>query len=98
MICNECECAPTVVGKVSVTECNRMYLLFRHLNALKDLGLIIPRDDESLYSKYTKDLEDTESSFQNWWDTMAEKYQWPSKEGRSWEINFETCEILLSES
>ena len=26
---------------------------------------------------------------------MADKYQWESEEGGNWEINFETCEILL---
>lgn len=32
---------------------------------------------------------------QNWWDRMSQKYNWESDENGHWEINFETCEIIL---
>jgi CXXX repeat modification system protein len=48
-----------------------------------------------LYDKLVKDLGETSTKFQNWWDRMADKYQWESVEGGNWEINFDTCEIFL---
>ena len=40
-------------------------------------------------------MGETGTKFQNWWDTMSQKYQWESAENGNWEINFETCEIYL---
>ena len=42
-----------------------------------------------------KDLGETGTKFQSWWDRMGAKYQWESIEGGNWEINFDTCEIYL---
>lgn len=40
-------------------------------------------------------MGETGTRFQNWWDRMAEKYQWEMADGGNWEINFDTCEIAL---
>ena len=40
-------------------------------------------------------MGETGTKFQNWWDVMAQKYQWESAKGGNWEINFDTCEIFL---
>ena len=42
-----------------------------------------------------KDLWETGAKFQNWWDRMADKYQWEGVEDGNWEIDFDTCEIML---
>ena len=49
----------------------------------------------SFDEKMVKDLGETSTKFQSWWDRMAQKYQWESAENGNWEINFETCEIYL---
>ena len=84
-----------LVGQVTVEEKNEIQALFERRNGLNELAMILTADNEVLYKKLVKDMGETGTKFQNWWDTMAEKYQWESVEGGNWEINFETCEIYL---
>ena len=83
------------IGKVTPEERNEIQTLFERRNGLNELANILKIDNEELYEKVVKDLGDTGIKFQNWWDRMAEKYQWESAENSSWEINFDTCEIYL---
>ncbi|GHT63035.1 hypothetical protein AGMMS50239_18120 [Bacteroidia bacterium] len=50
--------------------------------------------DDALYEKMIMDMGTTASKFQTWWDKMAEKYQWETRDGGNWEINFDTNEIF----
>ena len=83
------------IGKVTPEERNEIQTLFERRNGLNELANILKIDNEELYEKLVKDLGDTGIKFQNWWDRMAEKYQWKSAENSRWEINFDTCEIYL---
>lgn len=85
-----------LVGQVTVEEKNEIQALFERRNGLNELAMILTAENEALYEKLVKDMGETGAKFQNWWDTMAQKYQWESAEGGNWEINFETCEIYLS--
>ena len=85
----------TIIGQVTPEEMNEIQSLFERRNGLNELAKILTADNETLYEKLVKDLGETSVKFQNWWDRMAAKYQWESVEGGNWEINFETCEILL---
>lgn len=84
-----------LVGQVTVEEKNEIQMLFERRNGLVELGKILTADNAELYEKLVKDMGETGTKFQQWWDTMAQKYQWESAEGGNWEINFETCEIYL---
>lgn len=84
-----------IVGKVTEREKNEILSLFEHRNGLNELAKIITADNEALYEKLVKDMGETGLKFQKWWDDMADKYQWESREEGNWEINFETCEITL---
>ena len=84
-----------VVGQVTVEEKNEIQTLFERRNGLNELAKIVTADNTDLYEKLVKDLGETGTKFQNWWDRMVEKYQWESSINGSWEINFETCEIFL---
>lgn len=84
-----------LVGQVTVEEKNAIQMLFERRNGLVELGKILTADNAELYEKLVKDMGETGTKFQQWWDTMAQKYQWESAEGGNWEINFETCEIYL---
>lgn len=86
------------VGQVTVEEKNEIQSLFERRNGLNELAKILTADNEVLYEKLVKDMGETGAKFQNWWDRMAEKYQWESTEGGNWEINFDTCDIYLVES
>ena len=85
--------AKKVVGQVTVEEKNEIQTLFERRNGLNELAKIVTADNTELYEKLVKDMGETSSKFQSWWDTMAQKYQWESAENGNWEINFETCEI-----
>ena len=83
------------IGFVTPEEKNEILTLFERRNGLNELAKILTADNAELYEKLVKDLGETGSKFQNWWDRMADKYQWESAEGGNWEINFDTCEIFL---
>lgn len=84
-----------LVGQVTPEEKNEIQMLFERRNGLNELAKILTADNVDLYEKLVKDLGETGSKFQNWWDRMAQKYNWESAENGNWEINFETCEIFL---
>lgn len=86
------------VGQVTVEEKNEIQTLFERRNGLSELAKILTADNETMYEKLVKDMGETGTKFQDWWDRMAAKYQWESSECGSWEINFETCDIYLVES
>lgn len=86
------------VGQVTIEEKNEIQTLFERRNGLNELAKILTADNETLYEKLVKDMGESGVKFQNWWDRMAEKYQWESTEGGNWEINFETCDIYLVEA
>ena len=92
-----------LVGQVTTEEKNEIQTLFERRNGLNELAKIfregsatrLTADNAELYEKLVKDLGETGTKFQQWWDKMAEKYQWESAENGNWEINFDTCEIYL---
>ena len=84
-----------IVGKVTAEERNEIQALFERRNGLQELAKIIKADDSILYEKLVKDLGETSTKFQNWWDLMGEKYQWESSPNGNWSINFDTCEVTL---
>lgn len=84
-----------IVGKVTPEESHEIQTLFERRNGLNELAKIVTADNTELYEKLVKDLGETGTRFQQWWDRMAEKYQWESADGGNWEINFDTCEIFL---
>ena len=84
-----------LVGQVTPEERTEIQTLFERRNGLNELAKILTADNSELYEKLVKDLGDTGTKFQGWWDRMAEKYQWESAEDGNWEICFDTCEIFL---
>lgn len=84
-----------VVGSVTEEEKNAIQKLFERRNGLNELAKILTKDNVELYERLVKDLGETGTKFQNWWDEMFTKYQWESAENGIWEINFQTNEILL---
>lgn len=84
-----------IVGQVTPEEKDQIQQLFERRNGLNELAKILTSDNEALYEKLVKDLGETSTKFQQWWDTMAAKYQWESAPNGNWEINFDTNEIIL---
>ena len=85
-----------LVGQVTPEEKNEIQSLFERRNGLNELAKVLTADNAELYEKLVKDIGETGTKFQNWWDTMAKKYQWESSPNGNWEINFDTCEIFLN--
>lgn len=83
------------VGMVTVEERDEIQALFERRNGLNELSKILTADNADLYERLVKDLGETGTRFQNWWDTMTRKYQWESAENGNWEIDFNTCDIYL---
>ena len=85
------------VGQVTVEERDTIQQLFERKNGLNELAKIFTPDNEALYQKLVKDLGETSSKFQQWWDDMSAKYHWKGTPTGHWEINFDTCDIFLME-
>ena len=85
----------TLVGQVTVDEKNEIQTLFERRNGLNELAKIVSADNSELYEKLVKDMGETGTKFHNWWNRMADKYQWESAEKGNWQIDFDTCEIFL---
>lgn len=84
-----------IVGRVSEEEKNEIQTLFERRNGLNELAKILTPDNTDLYERLVKDLGETSTKFQQWWDTMSAKYQWEATSNGHWEINFQTNEIIL---
>lgn len=84
-----------VVGSVTEEEKNAIQRLFERRNGLNELAKILSADNVELYERLVKDLGETSTKFQQWWDDMSAKYQWESAVDGNWEINFQTNEIVL---
>ncbi len=84
-----------LVGQVTEEEKKEIQSLFERRNGLNELAKIVTAANEELYEKLVKDLGETGTRFQQWWDSMAQKYRWESAENSNWEINFESNEIFL---
>ena len=85
-----------LVGQVTPEEKNEIQSLFERRNGLNELAKVLTADNAELYEKLVKDMGETGTKFQNWWDNLAKKYQWESSPNGNWEINFDTCEIFLN--
>ena len=84
-----------IIGHVTVEEKNEIQTLFERRNGLNEFAKIVTADNTELYEKLVKDMGQTGTKSQNWWDRMSQKYQWESSENGNWEINFDTCQITL---
>ena len=84
-----------LVGKVTPEQRDEIQTLFERQNSLKELFLIVPKDNQDLYERVVADMTQTQKKYDQWWSDRAKEYQW--KDGDHWEINFDTCEIFLNE-
>lgn len=84
-----------LVGHVTPEERAEIQALFERKNGLMELAKIVNSDNVDLYEKLVKDMGETSTKFQQWWDTKAKQYSWESHPHGNWEINFQTCEITL---
>lgn len=83
------------VGRVTEEERDEIQQLFERRNGLTELAKILTADNTELYERLIKDLGDTSTKFQQWWNRMSQKYQWESAENCNWEIDFNECKIYL---
>lgn len=83
------------VGRVTAEERNEIQALFERRNGLNELAKILTADNAELYECLVKDMGETGTKFQGWWDRMAEEYQWESHPEGHWEIDFNECIIYL---
>lgn len=83
------------VGSVTPEERNEIQTLFERRNGLNELAKILTADNGELSERLVKDMGETSSKFQNWWNRMGEKYQWESADNGNWEIDFDSCTIYL---
>lgn len=84
-----------LVGQVTPEERDEIQALFERRNGLTELSKILTNENSDLYEKLVKDMGETITKFQAWWNRISQKYQWESSEIGHWEINFDTCEVFL---
>lgn len=84
-----------VICRVTVEERDEIQALFERRNGLNELAKILTADNAELYERLIKDMGETGTKFQNWWDAMSKKYDWETSDNGHWEIDFDSCEISL---
>lgn len=87
------------IGRVTNEERNEIQALFERRNGLNELAKVLTPENDELYNRLVKDMGETSTKFQQWWDKTSCKYNWESSDDGRWEIDFQTCQIfLVSES
>lgn len=84
-----------LVGHVTPEEKDEIQTIFERRNGLNELAKIVTPENVELYEKLVKDLGETSTKFQKWWDNMDSKYNWEMTDNGRWEITFDKCEIYL---
>ena len=84
-----------VVGQVTPEERAEIQALFERKNGLTELAKVVSADNGELYEKLVKDMGETGTKFQQWWDDKSKQYGWESHPKGNWEINFQNGEITL---
>lgn len=84
-----------LVGKVTPEERDEIQALFERKNGLLELAKILTVENGDLYEKLVKDIGETSTKFQQWWDEKSKIYNWDRHPNGNWEIDFHTCEITL---
>lgn len=91
-----------IVGIVTEEEKNEVMMLFERKIGIEELSAILESDllsdekKEIMLDKMVSELGKVKLNLQAWWDKMFEKYNWKSVEGYSWNIDFQTREIILT--
>lgn len=86
-----------IVGKVTQEERDEIKKLHMRKLSLIDLLKSLNEDDK-LYEKVISDLSQTNERYEKWWNEIGEKYNFEGRGSNgNWTINFETCEITLSD-
>ena len=57
---------------MTTEEKNEIQQLFERRNGLNELAKILKADNVELYEKLVKDMGETSTKFQGWWDRMAQ--------------------------
>lgn len=89
------------IGSVSPEERDEIQKLFERRNGLLELAKTLATtpgldfDNNPLYEKLTRDMGETSTKFQKWWDVRSKEYGWENLDGYQWEIDFETCKIFI---
>lgn len=86
-----------IVGRITQEECREIRHIYERRNGLDELARTLSATDDQLYERVVSDMGATATRFQEWWNRMAEKYQWESREGYNWVVDFDTCDIKLME-
>lgn len=92
------------VGRVTEAERDEIKALFERKNGLTELFRSLTGanreelDRGALYERLVKDMGETATAFQLWWDSKSKSYGWEGKENHRWEIDFDTCTIFLTKT
>ena len=61
------------VGQVTPEERDEIQKLFERRNGLQELAKIVDAKNQELYEKLVKDMGETGTKFQAWWDAKANR-------------------------
>lgn len=86
------------VGTVEFEEAETIYKIFMRKKALEELEIISDQLTDALKLKLKEDMALTTTRFNEWWEHMAQKYNFENNEMCQWEIDFDTYDIYLTTS
>ncbi len=92
-----------VVGIVTEEEKNEILVLFERKLGIEELAftleseLLSTDEKDNMQEKMIAELGRVKINLQACWNRVYEKYKWKSVDGYKWNIDFQTCEIYLTQ-
>lgn len=86
------------VGTVSREEIEKIRKIYFRKTALQELISIVSMDNEELYQKILDDLAVSNIKMSEWWIDISKKKGWEYGTDCSWNIDFRTGAISVSEA
>lgn len=84
-----------IIFRVSAKDRDEILALYERQNGLNELAKILTADNSELYERLVKDLSETSTKSQQWWQNMSTTHNWESHPDGHWEIDFNDGSIYL---
>lgn len=88
-----------LIAKISEAERDEIRSLFERKGSLLELFQTFDGEDNEqsnkLFNKVVNELSITNRAYKEWFTAKSTEHNWENVPGKSWQIDFDTCEVFL---
>lgn len=88
-----------LIAKISESERDEIRSLFERKGSLIELFKTFDGEENEqsnkLFNKVVNELSITNRAYNDWFASKAKEHNWEDIPGKSWQIDFETCDVFL---